>query len=155
MLRTASSTWCNRRANKSARVVASLIENVTLTRRKRGGMCIPRILMVPFTSWPEGWVRVNILTSAAEHTSGLKAVAHQRPCLWASSYRDITRQKRGPKCRPRSHSTPFFCPTASPVSALLISFSHKTHFFKKRITMFIIIWFKSQESGNSSFVFFS
>lgn len=59
MLRTASSTWCNRRANKSARVVASLIENVTLRRKEKGSIYIPRIWMVPFTSWPEGWIRAK------------------------------------------------------------------------------------------------
>lgn len=35
MLRTASSTWCNRKANRSAKVVASFMENLTWLGRKK------------------------------------------------------------------------------------------------------------------------
>ena len=41
MLRTSSSTRCNCRANKSAKVVASVIEKLTWWGRKRGRIYIP------------------------------------------------------------------------------------------------------------------
>lgn len=117
IFRTSSSTRCSCKANRSAKVVPSLIVNVTWLRKNRSKNVDPPC----FTHRLD----CNTLNNSSETCQILKDV--NKDSQFPPSSQEVTHWQLAPRW---SHAHATFTPFTAwplPVSTFLISHAHKTH----------------------------